>query len=133
MKRSTEDLINYRIQRAYESLDEAKILSQSNHWNTVANRLYYSAFYIVNALFSKHGLTSSTHSGVKSEFHKQFIKTGIFEKSTGKLYSKLFDTRQEGDYQDFYFFEKDEIEPLISLTEEFIKTIEEYIKQSPVE
>ncbi|GAI81266.1 unnamed protein product, partial [marine sediment metagenome] len=36
MKRSKADLINYRIQRAFESLDEAKILAQKNHWNTVA-------------------------------------------------------------------------------------------------
>ena len=106
MKRSTEDLINYRIQRAYESLEEAKILSKAEHWNTVANRLYYSGFYIVNALFSKNGLTASTHSGVKSEFHKLFIKTGIFDKSIGQHYSRLFDLRQEGDYQDFIILKK---------------------------
>ena len=128
MKRSKSDLINYRIQRAFESLDEAKILARKNHWNTVANRLYYSCFYIVNALFYKHDLITKTHSGTKSEFHKSFIKTGIFEKSMGKLYSELFDKRQEGDYQDFYSFERDEIEPIINSTEEFVIIIEKYIK-----
>ena len=128
MKRSKADLINYRIQRAFESLDEAKILAQKNHWNTVANRLYYSCFYIVNALFSKHDLITKTHSGIKSEFHKSFIKTGVFDKSFGKLYSELFDKRQEGDYQDFYSFEKDEIEPIINSTEQFVSIIENYIK-----
>ena len=39
---SEEDLIKYRIQRAKESLIEARILSQSGHWNTVTNRLYYA-------------------------------------------------------------------------------------------
>ena len=128
MKRSKTDLINYRIQRAFESLDEAKILAQKNHWNTVANRLYYSCFYIVNALFSKNDLTTKTHSGIKSEFHKSFIKTGVFDKSFGKLYSELFDKRQEGDYQDFHSFEKDEIEPIINSTEQFVSIIENYIK-----
>jgi len=128
LKRSKADLINYRIQRAFESLDEAKILAKKNHWNTVANRLYYSCFYIVNALFSKHDLITKTHSGTKSEFHKSFIKTGVFDKSFGKLYSELFDKRQEGDYQDFYSFEKDEIEPIINSTEQFVSIIENYIK-----
>ncbi|MFW6218855.1 MAG: HEPN domain-containing protein [Bacteroidota bacterium] len=127
MKRTKEDLIKYRTQRAYESLEEAKILAQTNHWNTVVNRLYYAAFYIVNALFSKHDILTATHSGVKTEFHRSFIKTKKFNKSVGKLYSELFDKRQEGDYQDFYLFEKEEIEPLIELTDNLVETIEKYI------
>lgn len=130
MKRSKEDLISYRIQRAHESLEEAKILAREKHWNTVANRLYYACFYMVNALFSKHDLIATTHSGIKSEFHKLFIKKGTFDKSIGKLYSELFDKRQEGDYQDFYSLEKDEIKPLIDLTEGLIKTIEDQIKHN---
>jgi uncharacterized protein (UPF0332 family) len=101
LKKVKEDLVNYRILRAYESLEEAKILAQTNHWNTVANRLYYAGFYIINALFSKHDIIITTHSGIKSEFHKLFIKTETFDRSLGKLYSELFDKRQEGDYQDF--------------------------------
>ena len=128
MKRTKEDLINYRIQKAYESLEEAKLLAGLNHWNTVVNRLYYSCFYIVNALFSKHNLITKTHSGTKSEFHKLFIKTGTFDKSFGKLYSELLDKRQEGDYQDFFSFEKEDIEPLIEMTEKFIKIVEDNIK-----
>jgi len=128
LKRTKDDLITYRIQRARESLAEAKILANNSHWNTVANRLYYSCFYIVNALFAKHNILATTHSGIKSEFHKFFIKKGIFEKSFGKLYSELFDKRQEGDYQDFNFFDKDEIEPLIKHAEEFITILERYIQ-----
>ena len=129
MRHSKEDLIKYRIQRAYESLEEAKILAGTNHWNTVANRLYYACFYMINALFSKQDLIATTHSGIKLEFHKLFIKTGTFDKSVGKLYSELFDKRQEGDYQDFYVFEKADIEPLIDSTEKLIKTIEDHIKR----
>lgn len=128
MKRTKEDLIDFRIQKAYQSLEEAKILAGLNHWNTVANRLYYSCFYIVNALFSKYNLITKTHSGTKAEFHKLFIKTGIFDKSFGKLYSELLDKRQEGDYQDFFSLEKEDIEPLVETTQKFIKIIEDYIK-----
>jgi len=47
--------------------------------------------------------------------------------SMGKLYSDLFNKRQEGDYQDFHSFSKEEIEPLIQKTEHFINKIYEFI------
>lgn len=130
MKHSKEDLIRYRVQRAHESLDEAKLLAENHFWNTVANRLYYSCFYIVSALFSKFDILSKSHSGTKNEFHKSFIKSGIFEKEMGRTYSNLFDKRQEGDYQDFYSFEKEDVEPLIGKVEDFIEKVENYIYQA---
>ena len=72
---SKEDLIKYRIARSKESFEESIILSKSNHWNTVANRLYYASFYAVNALLVKFDLNSSSHSGTKTIFNKEFIKT----------------------------------------------------------
>ena len=84
MKHSKEDLIKYRVQRAYESLNEAKLLAENHLWNTVANRLYYSCFYIFSALFSKFDILSKSHSGTKNEFHKSFIKSGIFQKERGE-------------------------------------------------
>lgn len=128
MKYTHEELINYRLERAKESLEEAKLLAQKNHWNTVANRLYYAAFYAINALFVKHGIQGSTHSGVKSHFHNEFIKTGLLNKDFGKLYNNLFNKRQEGDYQDFQLFDKETIEPLIEKVESFIQVIEIIIR-----
>jgi uncharacterized protein (UPF0332 family) len=127
MKRTREELVNYRLWRAKDSLEEAKILAQSEHWNTVANRLYYSAFYAINALFVKKEIQGTSHSGVKSNFHKEFIKTGILDKELGRLYSNLFNKRQEGDYQDFQIFEKETIEPLIDKVSNLISEIEKLL------
>ena len=130
MKRSKDELIQYRIQRAHESLNEAKLLAENYYWNTVANRLYYSCFYMVNALLSKFDILSKSHSGIKAEFHKSFVKKEIFKKEFGKLYSELFDKRQEGDYQDFYILKREDVEPLINKVELFIDTVEKYINTS---
>ena len=121
---SKQDIIKYRIERAKESLTEAKILSESGHWNTVANRLYYSVFYAVNSLFIKYDINSSSHSGTKTIFNKEFIKSGILDKNAGQLYNNLFNKRQEGDYQDFQFFDEKTIYPLIEKVEDFIYSIE---------
>jgi uncharacterized protein len=127
MKYSRDDLIKYRLSRSRESFEEARILAESNHWNTVANRLYYALFYSIIALFIRDNIQSSTHSAVKSNFHKRYIKTGILEKDYGRLFNDLFNKRQEGDYQDFHFFEQNTIEPLFSKVEEFINKMNELI------
>jgi len=122
-----EDIIKYRIARAFESLDEANLLAKADHWNTVANRLYYSCFYIVKALLIKNDISASTHSGVKSQFFKHFIKTEILNVSIGKLFSDLSDKRQEGDYQPLYYFDKESIFPLIEQVKSFINAINEFL------
>lgn len=58
----------------------------------------------------------------------EFIKTGLFDKDFGKLYSDLFDWRQEGDYSDFVTFDKDLTIPLINKSEEFISLIKSFLK-----
>jgi uncharacterized protein (UPF0332 family) len=124
MNQSRDDLVKYRLSRAYESIEEAKVLAESVHWNTVANRLYYAAFYAVSALLVKNEILATTHSGVKSNFHKHYIKTNMVEKRFGQLYNNLFNKRQEGDYQDFQFFEADAIQPLIGKTIDLVKAID---------
>ena len=59
-----------------------------------------------------------------------FIKTGLFHKDFGKLFSDLFDWRQEGDYSDFVTFDKDLTLPLIIKSEEFIALIGEFLKSN---
>lgn len=127
MTYSNADLIKFKLQRSKEALEEAKLLSQNNHWNTVASRLYYSAFYSISALFVKHGLKAHSHSGTKSEFHKSFIKTNLISEESGFLFTDLFNKRQEGDYEDFLEFTKADIEPLIKQVEEFNRHIEQLL------
>lgn len=124
---SKEDLLKYRLERAKESLEEAAILSETNHWNTVANRLYYASFYAVTALLIKFDFNSASHSGTKTLLNREFIKTGRLDKKYGKLYNDLFNKRQEGDYEDFQFFDADTIRPLITKVEKFILEVEKLL------
>jgi uncharacterized protein len=59
MSGSIDDLITYRIERARETLTDARLLADAGRWNSCINRLYYASFYIVNALLSEtHKITS---------------------------------------------------------------------------
>jgi len=122
-KNHRTDLIRYRLERAWETYDEALLMKREKHWNTCANRLYYACFYAVLALLEKDRLGSSKHSGIKSLFNRHFIKTEKIDKKYGKLYNNLFEARQEGDYVDFVYFDADTVEPWFPEVKNFIEVV----------
>ena len=128
MSGNLNDLIKYRIERVYETLADARLLADSGRWNSCINRLYYASFYSVNALLLKNNFQTHTHNGCKTKFHSEFVKTGLIDKKFGKLYSDLFDWRQEGDYADFISFDQETVVPLLEQTESLIKEIEKLLK-----
>jgi uncharacterized protein len=128
MSVNIDDLIKYRIERARETLADARLLADSGRWNSCINRLYYASFYCVNALLIKHDIRTHTHNGCKTKFHLDFVKTSIIDKEFGKLYTDLFDWRQEGDYADFISFDQETVIPLLEQTENLIKEIEKHLK-----
>ena len=117
------EYIKYRFHRAEESFEEALILAENNRWNAVVNRLYYSCFYAVIALLLKNGADTQTHEGARTLFGLYFIKTGLIGKKSGKLFSKLSDFRQKGDYGDLFDFDKETVFPLIDETRCFLDEI----------
>lgn len=130
MSGDKRDLVEYRISRAKETYDEASLLAENNHWNAAANRLYYACFYIVNALLIKNDINYSSHNGVKTEFNRSFVKTGIVNLDTAKTFSRIFNLRQESDYVDFQRFEKKDIQPFMEDVKKFLTEIEQLINQS---
>jgi len=127
MTKDQNDYISYRLQRASDTLNDAKLLAENDRWNSSINRLYYASFYAVSALLYYHSIETKTHKGVRIKFMSEFIKTGLFDKEFGKLYSDHFDWRQEGDYSDFVTFDKDLTIPLINKSEEFLSMIKNYL------
>ena len=52
-------------------------------------RQYYSCFYVVSAYLAFKGLTAATHSGLKSAFNQELIKTARIDRSDGVLFNRL--------------------------------------------
>ena len=75
MNNPREELIKYRLDRAHETLEEARIMADTKHWNACVNRLYYACFYAANALLIQKDLSSPKHIGVRSLINMHFIKT----------------------------------------------------------
>ena len=125
-----KDLIKYRREKAAETLAGARMLLQGKHLFSTVNRIYYALFYEVSALLMTKNLSSHKHSGVMALFNQHFIKTGIIAVEIGKFYSEMFGFRQEGDYDDFFYFKEREVEEWFQKAEKYIKAIEEYLEKS---
>jgi uncharacterized protein (UPF0332 family) len=118
-----QDLIAYRLHRARETLEDARLLAAASRWNPCVNRLYYACFYAVSALLVQEELSSSRHSGVRSLFNRHFVKTGRISADTARIFNDLFERRQEGDYVDFVQFEEAQVQTWMPNAEAFVEQI----------
>src|SRR3972149_4113637 len=123
MTKANEELALYRLQKAHETLNDARILADAGRWNPCVNRLYYACFYAVSALLIRQGLSSSKHAGVRGLFNQHFVKTGKVSKEKAKFFNDLFERRQEGDYMDFVSFEESQVQPWLPEAEAFVESI----------
>ncbi len=127
---SRGDLVRYRLKRARETLEDARILANASRWNPCVNRLYYACFYAISALLLQRGLSSSKHTGVRSLFNRHYVRTGMVPKELAQLYNDLFERRQESDYMDFVHFEESQVRPWISRAEQFVEQIASLVEQN---
>lgn len=119
-----EALSRYRQERAHETLAEIPDLTELGYYNTATNRLYYACYYAAVALLTKHQIPTNTHVGVKTMLGLHFVSKGLISKESGRAFSNLFDSRQHGDYDDFVYSTKEEIDELYPKAKKFIEEVD---------
>jgi len=124
-----EEVVKYRRERARETLEEAEIMLKNKKLFATVNRIYYAIFYEVLALLLMKGLSSSKHSGVRSLFNREFMKSGIISEEHGDFYNRMFGFRQRGDYEDFVEFDMEEVKRWLDRAKDFINSVEQVIEK----
>lgn len=127
MTEEEKALIAYRMERAHEAIDEAKMLFEAGHINLYVNRLYYACFYAVSALLLTKDISTGRHGYLRSLMHREFVKTGLIPKELGKHFDLLFDSRLEGDYADFARFKTEDVTGWLEDTQKFIAHAESLV------
>jgi len=122
-------VIFYRIQKAKDTWKEAEGIAQLGYWNAVINRLYYACYYMTSALLIYNGYFAQTHAGVIRLFGLNFVIKGIVTKEQSKFYSRLYELRQTGDYDDLYNLTEEEVRPLIGSAFKYIEELEVLLKK----
>ncbi len=123
MTATRDELVAYRLDRARETLDDARLLADQKRWASCANRLYYACFYAVSALLLRRDLSSSKHTGTRSLFNYHFVKTGEVSRELGKTFNDLYELRQEGDYVDLLYVDQSQVRPRVAQAEVLVETV----------
>jgi len=129
MSGNIDDLVNYRIKRAFETLKEADKMIENQFWNASINRIYYACFYAVSGLLLKKGVDTSTHKGIRQMFGLHYVQTGLISKEFARFFSDLYDRRQTGDYDDFVIYDEETSNKLFSMANKFVQEIDSLIKR----
>lgn len=93
-----------------------------------ANRSYYCIFHSMRAVLALTGFDSKKHSGIISEFRKEYIKPGIFDARLSKIIDNAFDLRGSSDYDDFYIALKSDVENQLADSAYFLDEITSYLR-----
>jgi len=129
MTEEEKALVAYRMKRAHEAIDEAKMLFEAAHINVYVNRLYYACFYAVSALLLTKNFSTSKHGYLRSLMHRELIKTGLIPKELGGHFDILFDSRLKGDYADFASFKAEDVSGWLEETQKFVDHAESLISK----
>ena len=125
-----EALSRYRQERAHETLAEIPYLRELGYYNTATNRLYYACYYAAVALLTKQHISTGTHAGVKTMLGLHFVSKGLISKESGRAFTNLFDSRQRGDYDEFVYSTKEEIDELYPKAQRFIEEIDSLLNKA---
>ena len=125
--KETVDLSLYRLSKAKNDLKDAQKTLELEMFDTAANRSYYAIFHAARAVLALDGQDYKKHSGVISNFQKDYIKTEIFDKAMSNIIKSAFDMRSDSDYEDFYVVPKEDVVKQGEEAEYFINKVEEYL------
>ena len=124
MKDDEKDaLIEHRIARATDTVEEVSFLIKNEKFLLAVNRIYYGMFYILSALSLRYNFSTSKHQQLIGWFNKKFISAGVIDRKYGKILHNAYNNRSTGDYDDFAKFDEEDIKKSFDEMKDFIKTI----------
>lgn len=122
-----EDFARYRLNKAKETLETAKmIFNEGKDFLSANNRAYYAIFYAIRAVLAIEEIDFKRHKDVLAYFNKEYVNKEKFPKMIGRKISQAQRIREDSDYDDYEpSFEKTEQQ--INTAQELIGLVEEYI------
>ena len=82
---SRKAIVDYRLERAFDTLKEADYNTEGGYYNAAVNRLYYACYYAASALLLDNEVTAHTHNGVKIQLSLHFVRTRLLSIEHGRL------------------------------------------------
>ena len=122
------DEISGLIEKAEEDIKAAELLIRAGLCRIAVSRAYYAMFYAAEALLLTRGLSFSSHKGVISNFGREFVKRGVFDKKFQKALSDIFKLRQNCDYDPLPEIDESKTEQSLQNAKEFLSGAKTYLE-----
>ncbi len=112
------------LNKARKSLDAARALLKDGFYDFAIARVYYTMFYLAQALLKGKGLSFSKHGSLLGAFGLHFIKSGEIEQKFHRYLIDSFDLRHIADYDIIAILDQTQAEEQIAHAEEFLAMTE---------
>ena len=123
-----EGFARYRLNKAKETLETAKmIFNEGKDFTSANNRAYYAIFYAIRAVLAIEETDFKRHKDVLAYFNKEYVNKEIFPKMIGRKISQAQRIREDSDYDDDYEPSLDKTEQQINTAGELVDLVEKYI------
>ena len=99
------EVIAFWLGRSDEAVASALAELAAGRRAFAVNRAYYACFYSLSAVLLVEGRKYAKHSGVRAALHRDLIRSGRLDSSWGRIYDRVFENRQRGDYQELVVFD----------------------------
>ena len=123
-----EGFLKYRLNKAKETLETARmIFNEGKDFTSANNRAYYVIFYAIRAVLVIEEVDFKRHKDVLAYFNKEYVNKEKFPKKIGRKISQAQRIREDSDYDDDYEPSFEKTEQQINTAQELIDLVEEYI------
>ena len=123
-----EGFARYRLNKAKETLETARmIFNDGKDFTSANNRAYYAIFYAIIAVLAIEEIDFKRHKDVLAYFNKEYVNKEKFPKMIGRKISQAQRIREDSDYDDDYEPSLEKTEQQINTAQELIDLVEEYV------
>lgn len=127
MVKPSLDVIKEHFKISNRFLKSARLLKKDGDLRTATDRAYYAMFHAAEAALRMKGVTTKSHHGLISQFHQEYIKTGLVDPKLGAFLRKAFDMRQESDYEVYAEPDKKQVGELVERAHSFVKLLKQLL------
>ena len=124
----TPPAIQAFLDKARESIDAAKALSERGSFGFATSRAYYAMFYTAQALLLHQGKSYSRHSAVIAALGRELIKPGLLDRELHRYIREAFDARQVADYDPLRSISEDTADRTLRRAEQFLAAARVFLR-----
>ena len=124
-----EILIGLYLSKGEEVLSDAVLCMENQRWNSAANRLYYAAFHVLNALLISDNKPACSHKGMRLVFGKNYVLTGLATEEEAYLLSRMETMRNKADYDCAFTARAEVVTELYPQVRELVEHLKELVKR----